>query len=137
MNLNKLFPSLLPVFPGFITTTEKSAARISAHPLLPVSSKVGYRAILTSLVSYKSPDNVPDTFTPDVMQTLIRLHSALPFLRAFHGHNRDYPFSTSLSLNEASVGISLYSAPFILTLVTHGYHFPYRSPQREFPPDAA
>jgi hypothetical protein len=94
--------------------------------------------ILTSLVSYKSPDNVPDTFTPDAMQTLIRLHSALPFFfQAFHGHKRDYPFSTSLSLNEASVGISLYSAPFTLTLATLSYHFPYRSPQQEFPPDAA
>ena len=84
---------------------------------------MGYRAILTSLVSYKSPDNVPDTFTPDVMQTLIRLHSALPFHWAFHGHDRDYPFSTSLSPNEASVGISIYSAPFTLTLVTRWLPF--------------
>ena len=62
---------------------------------------------MTSLVSYKSPDNVPDTFTPDAVQPIIRSLAAL-----CPGYKRSYPVLTSLSANEASVGISLYSAPF-------------------------
>jgi hypothetical protein len=69
---------------------------------------------LTSLVSYKSPDNVPDTFTPDVAQPIIRSLAEL-----CNGYTRKYPVSTSLIPNEASVGISLYSAPFYVGISPH------------------
>jgi hypothetical protein len=117
-------PFATPGFPGYHHSYELVRHQNLSPSLTACLPNMVYRAILISLVSYKSPDNVPDTFTPDVMQKLIRLHSALPFsIQAFHGHNRYCPFSTPLSLNEASVGISLYSAPFTHTLVTRWLPF--------------
>ena len=90
-------PFVTPGFPGYLHSYELVRHQNLSPSLTACLSKVGYKTILTSLVSYKSPDYVPDTFTPYVMQTLIRLHSALLFsIQAFHGYNRDYPFLTSL-----------------------------------------
>jgi len=60
------------------------------------------------LFRIKSPDNVPDTFTPDAMQPKIRSLTAL-----CPGYTRSYPVLTSLVLNETSVDISLNSAPLL------------------------
>ena len=85
MNLNKLIPSLLPVFAGYHYYYGSVRRQNLSSSLTACLSKVGYRAILTSLVSYKSPDNVPDTFTPDVMQTVLRFPLHCPFFGRFAG----------------------------------------------------
>jgi hypothetical protein len=78
-------------------------------------------------------DETPASFIPDIMQSVIRSSIAL-----CHRHKRNHLFLTSsLLAYEASVAGSLYSAlqhPSTEIIVPV---FPYRSPQREFPLNAA
>ena len=71
-------PFVTPGFPGhhhYYELVRRQHLSLSLYCLLPLLQFD--RTMLTSLVSYKSPDNVPDTFTPDVMQPVIRLSTAL------------------------------------------------------------
>jgi hypothetical protein len=87
---------------------------------------------MTSLVPYKSLNNIPVRFAPDAVYPVIRSPVTL-----CHGKNRFPPFLTSSAAIEVSAPDLIYSALLLLPARFYDLAFPYRLPHQEFPPNAA